>query len=57
MGMDERDAVVWAVLQNKQLAEELDRVKAERDLYQTWYRQAIQKEAEQNVCGVQTGTM
>ena len=33
--MDERDAVVWAVLQNKQLAEELDRVKAERDLYQT----------------------
>lgn len=55
--MDERDAVVWAVLQNKQLAEELDRIKAERDLYRSWWQQAIQKEAEQNVCGVQTGTM
>lgn len=46
--MDERDAVVWAVLQNKQLSEELDRVKAERDLYLSWWQQAIHKEAEQN---------
>ena len=46
---DEREAVVWAVLQNKRLAQELERVREERDLYQAWWRQAIRKEGEGDV--------
>lgn len=46
--MDDREAVVWAVLQNKQLSEELERIREERDMYLVLWRQAAKKEASEN---------